>query len=203
MKTNFRTFVASLMLGIGLNINVHAIAPGEVAPNFKLPGIDGKEYQLSDFKEKTVVLEWYNRGCPFVRKHYDSKNMQNLQKKYVAKDVVWLTIVSSAEGKQGYADQKSGSADYKREGMSSSAFLLDPKGVVGKLYEAKTTPHMYIVDSKGTLIYEGAIDSTPSTDQGDIAISENYVDKALSEVISGKKVSLAKTKPYGCSVKYN
>ncbi len=203
MRVNFKAIVASVLLGLGLNLSAYALAPGEIAPNFKLPGIDGKEYELSNFKGKTVVLEWYNRGCPFVRKHYDSKNMQNLQKKYVAQDVVWLTVVSSAEGKQGHADQKSGKEDYDREQMSASAFLLDPEGKVGRLYDAVTTPHMYIIDPQGTLVYEGAIDSTPSADQSDIAKSTNYVDQALSEVLANKKVSVAKTKPYGCSVKYN
>lgn len=203
MRIQFRRFMTHALVGLSLSFAAHAVAPGDKAPGFKLLGADGKTYELAQFKGKTVVLEWFNRGCPFVRKHYDSKNMQNLQKKYTGKDIVWLTVVSSAEGKQGYADQESGAEDYKREAMSSTALLLDPKGEVGRLYEAKTTPHMYIVDSSGTLVYEGAIDSTASTDSGDIKGSTNYVDQALTEVIAGKKVSMAKTKPYGCSVKYN
>ncbi len=203
MRVQFRSFVATLALGLSFTFSAHAVSPGSSAPAFKLPGVDGKEYELNQFKGKTVVLEWYNRGCPFVRKHYDSKNMQDLQKKYVGQDVVWLTIISSAKGEQGYADERSGKADYEGEGMGSTALLLDPDGKVGRLYDAKTTPHMYIVDSKGVLVYEGAIDSTPSTSSSDIAGSENYVDAALTEVMAGKKVSKAKTKPYGCSVKYN
>lgn len=180
-----------------------AVAPGEAAPTFKLKAADGKEYSLADLKGKNVVLEWYNRDCPFVRKHYDTGNMQAMQKKYVGQGVAWFIVNSSAEGEQGYADEKQGMEDFKREKMGATAVLLDPTGTVGKSYEAKTTPHMYVINKEGTLVYEGAIDSIKSTDNEDVKKADNYVDQALTAVIEGRKVATAKTKPYGCNVKYN
>lgn len=187
----------------GMAGSAWAVAPGEAAPAFKLKAADGKEYSLADFKGKNVVLEWYNRDCPFVRKHYDGGDMQALQKKYAEKGITWLTIISSAKGEQGYADEKLGMEDFKREKMGATALLLDPTGVVGKSYEAKTTPHMYVINKEGTLVYEGAIDSIKSTNKEDVKKADNYVDQALTAVIEGRKVANAKTKPYGCSVKYN
>lgn len=176
---------------------------GAAAPDFTLVDSKGVSHSLASFKGKTVVLEWFNKGCPFVKKHYEgSTNMQALQKRYTDKGVVWLTVVSSAEGKQGFetpADTEKTRAEWK---IASTATLLDTKGDVGRMYDAKTTPHMYVIDPKGLLVYNGAIDSKSSSDAADIPKSQNYVAGALDLLTAGKPVALASTKPYGCSVKY-
>jgi peroxiredoxin len=179
-----------------------SINTGETAPDFTLTDSYGKTHSLSEFKGKTVILEWTNHDCPFVKKHYDSANMQQLQKKYTEKDVVWLSIISSAEGKQGFvsADQANNLTETRK--ANPSFVLFDNDGKVGKSYGAKTTPHMYIINAEGKLIYKGGIDSIQSADQADIAKAVNYVDKAMTEHLSGKPVSEATTLPYGCSIKY-
>ncbi len=179
-----------------------AVKVGEAAPNFSLAGADGKTHSLADYKGKTVVLEWTNAECPFVKKHYSQGNMQGLQKTYTGKDVVWLSINSSAPGKQGSLDTASATALIKEKGAAATQLLLDGKGDVGRLYEAKTTPHMYIVDKSGKLAYAGGIDSEPSADPADIATATPYVKNALDELLAGKSVTTAVTKPYGCSIKY-
>jgi alkyl hydroperoxide reductase subunit AhpC len=179
-----------------------AVDTGQSAPDFTLKSIDGETVSLADFKGKYVVLEWVNHGCPFVVKHYDSGNMPALQKEYTGKDVVWLSICSSAEGKQGhYTPGEWQKLNAEKKG-AASAVLLDGDGTVGKEYGAKTTPHMYIVGKDGTLIYQGAIDDKPSTDAEDIPGSKNYVKAALDEALAGKPVSTPTTKSYGCGVKY-
>lgn len=181
-----------------------ALTTGDVAPDFSLPGTNpkSKEVKLSDFKGKIVVLEWLNHGCPFVRKHYDSGNMQLLQKKYTEKNVIWLSVVSSAEGKQGHVDTN-GAIKEKTENKSSATdILLDPKGVVGNLYGAKTTPHMFIIDQTGKLVYQGAIDDKADTDKNSIPSAKNYVAQALDQLMAGQKIVAHTTKSYGCSVKY-
>ena len=175
---------------------------GELAPGFSLPAEDGNSYALADFKGKTVVLEWTNADCPFVRKHYSKGNMQLLQKSYTAKDVVWLTINSSAPGKQGHVDAAGAAKIVADKGAAPTHVLLDPAGKVGHLYEAKTTPHLFVIDAKGTLAYAGGIDSEPSADPADIATATPYLKNALDDLLAGKPVSMAVTKPYGCSVKY-
>ena len=175
---------------------------GAPAPNFTLSDASGKNRSLGDFKGKYVVLEWFNPGCPFVQKHYKSDNMQALQKQFTGKDVVWLTIDSSAPGKEGYLTPEEANkqmADWK---IKSTALLLDPDGKVGHQYHATNTPHMFIVDPEGKLIYEGAIDSKASYDDTDIKSSTNYVRAALEEAMAGKPVANAQTKAYGCSIKY-
>lgn len=179
-----------------------AIGVNDKAPNFELVDMDGKQVSLNDYKGKTVVLEWFNHGCPFVRKHYDSGNMQKLQQKYTKKGVVWLSIVSSAEGKQGHLTPKAAQKKKLEEKSGASNFLLDPEGKVGQLYAAKTTPHMYVINKTGDLVYQGAIDSISSADPSDISKAKNYVDLALSEILAGRKVTAQRTQPYGCSVKY-
>lgn len=175
---------------------------GGKAPEFSLKDTHGNTHALSDHLGKLVVLEWNNPDCPFVKKHYEGGNMQNLQKTYTGKDVIWLTVNSSALGKQGnYPPEKLNEITAERQ-AAPTAVLIDPDGTVGKLYGAKTTPHMFIVDPKGVLIYQGAIDSKPSTSPADIASSENYVSKALDEAMAGGEVSTPSTSPYGCSVKY-
>lgn len=180
-----------------------ALETGTPAPDFTLPGAQSKkDIRLSDYKGKIVVLEWLNHGCPFVRKHYDSGNMQGLQKKYTGKDVVWFSIISSAPGKQGYVDEKGALKDKESNKSFATDILLDPTGKVGQLYGAKTTPHMYIIDKDGTLVYQGGIDDIADTDQASIKSAKNYVSSALDEIMSGKKVTRHTTKAYGCSVKY-
>ncbi|GHC50542.1 redoxin family protein [Roseibacillus persicicus] len=166
------------------------------APAFTLKDLSGKEHSLEDFSGKTVVLEWINYGCPYVKKHYESKNMQKLQETYTGKDVVWLSIVSGKTAK-GFSQ-----ADADAAGTKATAVLLDPTGETGKAYDAKTTPHMIVITGDGHIAYDGAIDSKASTDSADIPNSENYVIAALDSVLAGKEVATTKTKPYGCSVKY-
>lgn len=184
-----------------INFSLLSAELGNPAPSFDLEG-SPKNISLKDLRGKYVVLEWYNDGCPFVRKHYDSKNMQGLQEKYKGK-VHWLTINSSAVGRQGHLENVSSAKEmYSKEQMASLSLLLDGNGKVGKSYGAKTTPHMYIIDPKGKLVYQGGIDSVASADSSDIKGATNYVAKALDEALAGKKISMAKTQPYGCSVKY-
>jgi peroxiredoxin len=178
------------------------VTTGQAAPDFKLTDTKGQVHSLSDFKGKHVVLEWFNHDCPFVVKHYESGNMQSLQKEYTGKGVVWLSINSSAPGKQGHYTPEESNKMTQDKGVSSTAVLLDSDGKVGKMYGAKTTPHMYVIDPQGVLIYQGAIDSTPSTDPADIPASKNYVKAALDASLSGGVVREATTKSYGCSVKY-
>jgi len=175
---------------------------GKPAPEFTLTDSTGTPHNLSDFKGKFVVLEWLNHGCPFVKKHYDSGNMQKLQKKYTGKDVVWLSIVSSAPGKQGHMTPEDTNKTKKEKGAAPTAILLDEDGTVGRLYEAKVTPELFIINPEGTLIYKGGIDDKKSVDQADIATSTNFVAQALDEALAGKPVSMAETAAYGCSIKY-
>lgn len=174
----------------------------EQAPDFTLTDSKGKTHKLSDFKGKTVVLEWINFDCPFVVKHYASNNMQKIQKDYTDKGVVWLSICSSTEGKQGHFDNTEINKRIADQKAKMSAYLIDEDGTVGKMYGAKVTPHMYIIDKSGKLVYQGAIDDIKSTDQEDIKKAKNYVKNGLDEVLSGKAVTDKTTTPYGCSVKY-
>jgi peroxiredoxin len=180
----------------------HSAAVDQAAPDFSLTGIDGKTYKLSDFKGKYVVLEWNNLDCPFVRKHYASGNMQSLQKKYTEKGVVWLTVCSSATGKQGYYEPAQLQEKMNENHFAATAYLRDPDGTVGRAYGAKTTPHMFVVNPAGVLIYAGAIDDKPSFDPNDIPKAGNYVAACLDESMAGKAVATSSTASYGCSVKY-
>ena len=175
---------------------------GQPAPAFSAPDQTGATRSLDAYKGKWVVLEWVNHECPFVKKHYGSGNMQSQQKELTGKGAVWLSVISSAPGKQGYVDAAGANALTKSRGAAPTAVLLDPAGDVGHKYEAKTTPHMYVVAPDGKLIYMGGIDSIPSSDADDIAKAKPYVKVALSEAMAGKPVTDASTKPYGCSVKY-
>lgn len=198
-----KLILLGLIAGFGLCSAGYAdVNVGETAPDFTLTDTNGKAQSLSSYKGKFVVLEWLNHDCPFVHKHYDSGNMQALQKEYTGKDVVWLSINSSAEGKEGYYSAEKSNELTKEKDASPTAVLLDTDGKVGKLYGAKTTPHMFIVSPQGLLIYQGAIDDKASADQEDIKTSKNYVKAALDEAIAGKAVSEPSTKSYGCSVKY-
>lgn len=188
---------------LGSHAAGHAAAiVGKPAPAVQLKDTDGKTVRLSEFKGKYVVLEWVNFQCPFVRKHYGSGNMQELQKTYTEKGVVWISICSSAPGKQGYVTGPEAETLIEERGAVPTRFLLDPKGVAGKAYGAKTTPHMFVIDPKGILIYNGAIDDKPSTSPDDVPTASNYVAAALLEAMAGESVEVAATQPYGCSVKY-
>ena len=175
---------------------------GEPAPDFTLTGTDGETYSLSELKGKYVVLEWLNFGCPYVQKHYQSGNMQKLQETYTEKDVVWLSIVSSAPGKQGHHPPKKMNAKNEKHGGQQTAILMDEDGTVGRAYGARTTPHMYVINPEGELIYKGGIDDKPTTDVEDVKGATNYVTQALDAAMNGEEVPQPSTPPYGCSVKY-
>lgn len=175
---------------------------GTAAPAFTLTDTAGKKHSLADYKGKFVVLEWFNEGCPFVKKHYTSGNMQKLQQEYTGKDVVWFSINSSAEGQQGHVTPETAPKTISEWNMNATKILLDHDGKVGKMYGAKTTPHMFVIDKEGKLVYQGAIDSKATANNADVADAENYVRVALDNSMAGKPVSNASTKPYGCSVKY-
>ena len=203
-----RTVIISAILGFGffaiLGISSFSAEAkvGKAAPDFTLPDSLGNNHSLSDYAGKIVVLEWLNHGCPFVKKHYGSGNMQKLQKMAKEKGVVWFSVISSAPGKQGYATPEQANETAADKKAMPAAILLDPEGTVGKLYDAKTTPHMFIIDREGVLVYNGGIDDIRSTNVDDIAKAKNYVLLALEELLSGKEVSVKTSQPYGCSVKY-
>ena len=176
---------------------------GELAPPFTATDADGKARTLADFTGKIVVLEWNNPECPFVKKHYGSGNMQKLQKELTAKEgVVWLSVLSSAPGKQGHMDGATAKKMIADKAAAPSAYLLDPDGKVGRLYGAKTTPHMYVIDAAGTLVYAGGIDDKATASAADIPGARNHVRAAVEELLAGKPVSVPSSQPYGCSVKY-
>jgi peroxiredoxin len=175
---------------------------GQPAPDFTATDVHGKAVHLSDFTGKPVVLEWHNQGCPYVQKHYRSGNMQRLQHELTSDGAVWLTVISSAPGKQGNVTAEQEDAYVAEQKAAPTDVVLDPDGTVGRLYGAKTTPHMFLVDAKGTLVYAGAIDDKPTTDLADVAGAKNYVEAAYREVKAGKPVTTSATAPYGCSVKY-
>jgi len=193
--------IRSLFLTLISILTLSAVDVGSSAPDFELKSQEGKSVKLSDYKGKVIVLEWVNLGCPFVKAFYGPGVMQKLQGDITGKGVVWLQILSSAPGKQGFV-QNSDEAKkaYAENKMKSTAFLLDPTGATGKAYGAKTTPHMFVIDASGKIVYAGAIDSNPRPQYDEKA--QNYVVQAVDEVLAGKPVSTASTKPYGCSVKY-
>jgi peroxiredoxin len=200
MKTIAKSAVVLLSI---IGTALAAPQTGQPAPEFSLTDSNGKSHKLSDFKGKFVVLEWLNHGCPFVVKHYGSGNMQKLQKEYTGKDVVWLSIASSAPGKQGHMSPEETNKTKEEKGSAASAVLLDEDGTVGRLYDAKVTPELYVIDPEGVLIYMGAIDDKKSVDAADVAGAKNYVKQALDEAMAGKAVSEPVTTAYGCGIKYN
>lgn len=175
---------------------------GSPAPNFTATDSNGKTVSLADFKGKTVVLEWTNNGCPFVRKHYGSGNMQALQAEAARSGVVWLSIASSPPGYQGHVDGAQANKVVADVGARPTAVLLDHNSVIAKAYQARVTPHMYIVDPKGTLVYMGGIDDKPTANPADIPGAKNYVREALGELKTGKPISAPNTRAYGCTVHY-
>lgn len=178
------------------------VETGAEAPDFTLPDTLGRQHALSEQKGKYVVLEWTNPECPFVQKHYMSGNMQSLQKEFTEQGVVWYSVASSAPGKQGYYSASEWNDILRENGSHATALLLDPEGEAGRAYGAKTTPHMYLIDPEGALIYQGAIDSMPTVDPDDIPESTNYLRQAFQEAGAGQPVSTPSTRAYGCSVKY-
>ncbi|MGA9982756.1 MAG: thioredoxin family protein [Acidobacteriaceae bacterium] len=194
------TVVSALL---ALTLSAWPVRVGDPAPDFTGTDSNGQTHKLSEYRGKYVVLEWTNNGCPFTRKHYTSGNMQNLQKEWTAKGVVWITILSSSPGAQGYMTASAENAYMQKVHAAPTAALLDPTGALGHEYDAKTTPDMYVIDPSGKLIYAGAIDDHPTTDASDIPHSKNYVSDALTEAMAGQQVAVTYTRPYGCSVKYN
>jgi len=199
IRSLFIISVMSVMLPV---LSFAEVKIGESAPDFTLLDSNEQQRSLSEFTGKYIVLEWFNPECPFVRKHYDSGNMQGLQEKYTAEDIVWLSIDSSADGNQGYLTSEDARLFIEEKNVSSTAVLLDPQGEVGRLYGAKTTPHMFIIDPQGKLVYQGAIDDVSSTDADDIPDAKNYVSETLDLALAGGSVIGFATKSYGCSVKY-
>lgn len=198
MKFSVLVFI-TLLSSFAVQSKIKVDSP---APLFSLENTSGETISLSDFKGKYVVLEWTNHLCPYVQKHYESDNMQGLQKKYSDKEVVWLSIISSAKGKQGYVSKQEAQGLTESRNASPTHVLFDPSGQVGKLYSAKTTPHMYIIDPTGDLRYAGAIDSIKSANPADIAKADNYLDIGMLALMAGKQVANKLTPPYGCSIKY-
>jgi peroxiredoxin len=172
------------------------------APDFTATDSHGQSHSLVQYRGKYVVLEWHNQGCPFTRKHYESGNMQSLQKEWTQKGIVWFTVISSAPGKEGYVTAEQENDYLAKMHAVPTAALLDPDGKLGRLYSARTTPDMFIIDPQGKLIYAGAIDNRPTPDVEDIKGADNFVSDALSSAMAGKPVAMPYTRAYGCSVKY-
>lgn len=198
-----KSAVLLLLVGCGYGLRADAqVQVGEEAPDFTLTSVIGNEHSLSDFRGKYVVLEWINHGCPFVRKFYDVGEMQRLQEHYTEQGVIWLAICSSRSGQQGYYTKEEAARVSEEKGANHTAYLYDEPGDVGRLYGARVTPHMYVINPDGVLIYQGAIDSVRSTSSDDIERAENYVVAALEAAMAGEEVATPVTTPYGCSVKY-
>lgn len=197
-----RSFSLAVWLTLAAAAACAQAVPGAVAPQFSLTDLAGKRVNLADFRGRFVVLEWNNPQCPFVVKHYASGNMQALQKRALADNVAWLTINSTAPSHQDFMQNEAKAAWVKQQQAAPTAVLMDTDGKVGRTYGARTTPHMYVIDPRGTLIYAGAIDDRRSANPADVKGATNHVTQALEQARAGKAVSLASTTPYGCSVKY-
>lgn len=196
-----RTLLALSTLAFAAGVSA-APSVGQSAPDFTLTDTAGKPVKLSDYRGKYVVLEWTNPGCPYVKKHYDSGNMPATQREAVAKGVVWLSINSTEKDSYDYLEPAQLASWMKERKGTPSAVLMDVEGTAGKAYGARTTPHMYIVNPQGQLVYAGGIDSIPSSNPEDIRKAVNYVKQGLGEALAGKPISQAATRPYGCSIKY-
>jgi hypothetical protein len=201
MNTLLRSLASAAALAAS-GMALAAATVGQAAPAFSAVDTGGKTISLSDFKGKVVVLEWLNPGCPFVRKHYDSANMQSSQKSATGRGVVWLSVNSTHSGAGDYMAPAALAGWMKEQGGAPTATLMDVDGKVGRTYGARTTPHLYVVDPNGTLVYAGAIDSKPSANPADVRTAVNYVNQAVTEVVAGKPVSQPVTQAYGCSIKY-
>jgi peroxiredoxin len=194
--------LALLPLCPAFRTEAQSIRVGAPAPAFTATDSRGQAENLAQFRGKYVVLEWHNQGCPYTLKHYTSGNMQSLQKEWTAKGVMWFTVISSAPGKQGYLTSSAENAYLEKVHAAPTAVLMDSDGKVGRLYDAKTTPQMIVINPEGNVIYDGAIDDRPTPDVADIRGARNYVTEALTEAMAGKPVATPHTQPYGCSVKY-
>lgn len=207
-KRNLIMGAAALAVAGGMGLTVmsvrdaEAVETGARAPAFSATDANGATRTLAEFRGRTVVLEWTNSGCPYVRKHYDSGNMQALQREATADGVVWLQIISSAPGEQGHLDPAGARARVQADSAHPTATLLDPSGTIGRAYGAMTTPHMYIISGEGVLLYQGAIDDRPSARPSSLEGASNYVRAALADIEAGRAVRTAQTTPYGCTVKY-
>jgi hypothetical protein len=191
------------LTALALATAAFAVKPGELAPDFHGTDSNGKTQSLSQYRGKFVVLEWANQGCPFEQKHYKSGNMEGLQKQWTAKGVVWLSVISSAPGEQGYVSPTEENSYLSKMHAAPTAAILDPTGAIGHLYDAKTTPHMFVIDPAGKIVYEGAIDDQPTPDPASLkTVQHNYLNEALNAAMAGKPVPTPVTKSYGCSVKY-
>jgi peroxiredoxin len=197
----FAFWMASLSIFVAPLVRADAEI-GKAAPDFSVVDSTGKKHALRDYAGKIVVLEWLNFECPFVKKHYSAGNMQKLQADAKKEGAVWLSVVSSAPGKQGFYEPKEMEARRKKEKGNQAAILLDSDGKIGKAYGAKNTPHMFVIDAKGMVAYQGAIDSIDTAESEDIAKATNYVSAAIADLKAGRKVAISDTKPYGCGVKY-
>ncbi len=175
---------------------------GAQAPAFEVMGADGEMHSLADYEGKYVILEWLNHGCPYIRKHYDGNNMQALQEKYTDQGVVWLSVISSAPGTQGYMEAEEAQQSIEEYGASPTEILLDPEGKMGKAYDARVTPHMFIIDPQGVVRYNGAIDDKPTPAASSLETAHNYIDAAMNSLMNGEEVEVKSNTPYGCSVKY-
>ena len=191
-----------IILGAGMQFATAQAVIGAAAPAFTLTDSNGRNPSLADFKGKTVVLEWTSHECPYVGKHYGGNNMQALQKKWTGQGVVWLSVISSAPGQPGYVSPRQANKLTADRGAAPTAVLFDPTGKVGHAYGARTTPHMYVINGEGTLVYKGGIDDQPTARLQDLKGARNFVDQALSEIAQGKPVSVAASRAYGCSIKY-
>ncbi len=196
------TFLSVLALVATLGLAQAAPKIGYPAPAFSAVDTTGKTWSLAELKGKRIILEWTNDQCPYVIKHYGSGNMQALQKEATGAGYIWLSVISSAPGKQGHVSPAEADALTTSRGAAPTAVLIDSQGVLGRAYEAKTTPHLFIIDEAGTLVYRGGIDDKPTTDPADIAGANNYVRQAMAELASGKPIANPVTRPYGCSVKF-
>lgn len=202
MRSMFKPlFAFTLLAAAGAAVHAAAVV-GQPAPAFSVTDTAGKTVSLADFRGRHVVLEWTNPGCPFVVKHYGSANMQAVQKAATAKGVAWLTVNSTAKAASDYKSPADMAAWMKQQGAAATATLMDSDGKVGRAYGARTTPHMYVIDPAGTLVYAGAIDSKATSNPADVKTATNHVDAALAEALAGKPVSVSSTRPYGCSIKY-
>jgi peroxiredoxin len=199
----FARGISSALLVVSFGLGASAqIRVGDPAPAFTATDSHGQTQSLNQYRGKYVVLEWHNQGCPYTRKHYVSGNMQNLQKEWTAKGVVWFTVISSAPGAQGYVTPPQENAYLAQMHAAPTAALLDPDGKVGRLYNARTTPQMFVIDPQGKVIYGGAIDDKPTPDPDDIRGADNYVTDALTAAMAGKPIATSYTRSYGCSIKY-
>lgn len=198
--------LAAIAAGVGVGVfarsEAAAVETGAAAPDFSVPDAHGARRTLAEFRGRTVVLEWTNHGCPYVRKHYDAGNMQALQREATAAGVVWLQVISSAPGEQGHLDGPGALQRVATDNATPTATLLDPSGAMGRAYGARNTPHMYIIDGEGRLRYQGAIDDRASARPSSLEGANNYVRAALADIAAGRPVQVAETTPYGCSVKY-